>query len=138
MNDDHLLRSAARAYKEGLIEAHNGYWIDGNGAVWNPLDDDAAAFDLAVKLSFAVEVLKGPLYAVFRDNAYVSDGHVDVWERRPRGQSDEAFLVCQVLLTEDNRADVRRAIVRGAAYRMGWPMGLEPTTAGITIQSSTN
>jgi hypothetical protein len=107
MTDRELLEAAARAlgrtgvrYEDGeWLEIRYGVktalWFDDDEGYWNPLESDADAFQLAVKLGISLEIGE----AGFGD---VQAGKGDHW-------------ACEWLNADDPCAATRRAIVRAAA-----------------------
>jgi hypothetical protein len=97
MNDRELIEAAARAvgiegrFYSGAIPQHTGIYV-GDNRYWNPLEDDAAALRLAVRLELEVRQVHFAAHAGWADR---------FWETERHGS--------------DPCAATRRAIVRAAA-----------------------
>ena len=103
MDDRQLLEDAAKAAgltvhayrqreRDECGHGHVGLWIVNGSTCWNPLQDDAAALRLAVKLRLCIEH---------------KEKHVVVWD----GCIGTGLSPCE----DDPEAATRRAITRAAA-----------------------
>lgn len=107
--DRELLEAAAKAAFEihpDLVKSPE--WWDGFLSGWNPLEDDAHALRLAVKLRLKVEI---------NDASIVISRNVSEWEsddplyEYPEGECDDNYNIRHV----NHDKATRRAIVRAAA-----------------------